>query len=482
MKRNICVSILFLLFSIFFVATGVTSACIDPPNDMVAWWPGDGNSDEIIGQRDGGWVYGEAYEDGMVDKAFSFYGKEDFLNFPSEIEVLDTFTIDAWVLHKSFHPRITYVTIVPSRVYLQYYEGALEFYMITGPGWENEYKISYPVVLQPDVFYHIACTYDGEIMRLYLNGSEVAFGAAQGSVIEMSDFQLSEHDVPLNGLLDEVEIYNRALDYSEIQDIYAAGSEGKCKPVPSKYVIDYWHLSHRIYQDGRKLNRLSFSMRNNVTDEYLREDIVASVELYDPNGTIVPLDALTFYTENLMFGGYDVFISQWWYDEEFEFFSGNVAEVKAKLIPGQYRLIVKDTDGNEYEDYYDFYEQVDMPIISSHSFRTHRDKFGNFIWEWKVPYYLDPTLDTSVRAIILIYDKYDNWVGELYTRCPTHFGRLFVPRDVLKKILAQGKRYKLQIHIRTHDQNNRSYSKERRAKFFRKFCKDDDDYDDRDDD
>jgi len=35
---------------------------------------------------------------------------------------------------------------------------------------------------------------------------------------------------PFNGLIDEVSIYNRALPDSEVQDIFNAGSAGKCKP------------------------------------------------------------------------------------------------------------------------------------------------------------------------------------------------------------------------------------------------------------
>jgi hypothetical protein len=242
-------------------------------------------------------------------------------------------------------------------------------------------------------------------------------------------------------------------------------------PIRKEYYLEYWHLSHRVYQDGKKINRLAFSMRNTFTGEYPNEDIVASVELYDPNGNSVPLYNLVFGTEKLMSGGYDGSSSQWRYGEEFGFSSFHIADFEPKLLPGRYRLVVTDTDGYIYESSYGFNELVDLPIISSRSFRTRLDKFNNFIWEWKVPYDLDPALATSVRAIILIYDKNDNFVGELYTRLPTHFGRLFVPRDIVEKILEQGQRIKLQIQIRTNDQNNRSYSKDRRAKLFRKFGK-----------
>ena len=37
-------------------------------------------------------------------------------------------------------------------------------------------------------------------------------------------------DGKLNGQLDEVSLYNRALTTTEINAIYAAGAAGKCKP------------------------------------------------------------------------------------------------------------------------------------------------------------------------------------------------------------------------------------------------------------
>lgn len=113
---------------------------------------------------------------------------------------------------------------------------------------------------------------------------------------------------------------------------------------------------------------------------------------------------------------------------------------------------------------------VDLPIISSDSFETHWDEFGNFIWEWEVPYHLDPTLETSVRAAIEIYDQEDNWVGDFTTKLPPHVGYLIVPSDVLSRISELGgKKYKKQIQLRTNDGYNRSYSKEKPTKLFKKW-------------
>lgn len=87
-------------------------------------------------------------------------------------------------------------------------------------------------------------------MSLFINGAEVA-ATLSGQVIS----NMADNDTPVNigriesfsgsfvgpaaffhGLIDEVSIYARALSESEIQAIYDAGSDGKCKgdePTPT---------------------------------------------------------------------------------------------------------------------------------------------------------------------------------------------------------------------------------------------------------
>jgi len=45
-----------------------------------------------------------------------------------------------------------------------------------------------------------------------------------------SDFQNNTNNSPWYGYLDEVEVFNRALQANELASIYDAGTNGKCKP------------------------------------------------------------------------------------------------------------------------------------------------------------------------------------------------------------------------------------------------------------
>ena len=97
----------------------------------------------------------------------------------------------------------------------------------------------------PGQFYHVAGTYDGTTMNLYVDGVLEASRSVGLTVPYTSSLTWNigvtalKFRPPNNtfartwvGLIDEVEIFNRALSQSEIQDIFNAGSAGKCKIEP----------------------------------------------------------------------------------------------------------------------------------------------------------------------------------------------------------------------------------------------------------
>jgi hypothetical protein len=89
---------------------------------------------------------------------------------------------------------------------------------------------------------HFAATHDGTTGRLYINGTLAAATNAISYILTPVNSQGSESTIGAmrrgfgpagrrfwQGLLDEIGVYNRALDASEILAIFNAGSAGKCK-------------------------------------------------------------------------------------------------------------------------------------------------------------------------------------------------------------------------------------------------------------
>jgi len=80
--------------------------------------------------------------------------------------------------------------------------------------------ISAQDVLPLDAWSHLAATYDGAVLRLFVNGSLAAsqtasglFGASSGPLYIGGNSLWGEH---FEGVIDEVRIYSRALDLEEI--------------------------------------------------------------------------------------------------------------------------------------------------------------------------------------------------------------------------------------------------------------------------
>lgn len=94
--------------------------------------------------------------------------------------------------------------------------------------------------VQDDQWHHVGATYDGSAMRLYLDGAEVGSLAAGGLIAEERTHPVVfgagggapyEYD-PFVGLLDDIRIYQSALDRSGVQGVMAANGAPPPPPQP----------------------------------------------------------------------------------------------------------------------------------------------------------------------------------------------------------------------------------------------------------
>ena len=246
--------ILLLTFTLAGNATAQT--CIQPPANLVSWWPGDANADDIIGTNNGTLHNGVTFVPGIVGQAFSFNGVDQFIELPSTNALYNPvtgFTWDAWVRPAALGEMV----VLGAADHINCEDIALGIGGFAELGAPPDHVIAHvdsigacgargflsapvPGGIQPGTDYHLALTvdYPNSIAHLYIDGQQVAARELTGTLIArdmlvtIGAFRDGGNPLvrPFSGLIDEVEIYNRPLTDQEIQDIFNAGSAGKCKP------------------------------------------------------------------------------------------------------------------------------------------------------------------------------------------------------------------------------------------------------------
>lgn len=214
--------------------------CYEPPQGMVGWWPGDGDTRDLINLNHGGFFEGE-YRLGKVGRSFHFYSWNDPIRIDhSEDYNFGTgpFTMDAWVKISPYYPgprhiigkrRESDLSNAPwTRLFLGGDDGVIVFEF--GLGQSIESSPGY----NDDEWHHIAGVREADgTTKLYIDGSAVAQGVNHEDVSNDADFTIGrwshQYEYALRGDIDEVEVFNRALTPQEIWRIYYAGSAGKCK-------------------------------------------------------------------------------------------------------------------------------------------------------------------------------------------------------------------------------------------------------------
>ena len=220
------------------------TSCIEPPSNLISWWPADGNANDIVGSNEGTTNNGAGFVGGKVGQAFNFDGVDDFIQ--ASTSGLPTGnsdrTLDLWVKINEFLADVPDSSSPLETFFAGYgnFGSSGQIYALGTAGnvlYFSQWGTAlFGPSLQTDKWYHVAVTNVGNFATLYLDGSVVASSTLGINTSVDTSFYMgrapdSFGDIRrLNGLVDEVEVFNRALTPSEIQAIFEAGSEGKCKP------------------------------------------------------------------------------------------------------------------------------------------------------------------------------------------------------------------------------------------------------------
>ena len=227
-------------------------APIQPPAGMVGWWPGDGNAEDIVGGNHGAPPFADFVE-GMAQQGFGLDGISDHILVPDNngaFNITGDVTVDLWAKRTAFGAEFGNEMISKSGVGQQGNSGdAFDMWFrrsnVVAAGALNT-NGSYDIIVGPVVgdsdFHHYAYVRNGNRHMLFMDGEVVASGDLTADVADTSGipmtigaFRLLDESgfcCRFGGVIDEVEVFNRALSAAEVTAIYNAGSAGKIKPEP----------------------------------------------------------------------------------------------------------------------------------------------------------------------------------------------------------------------------------------------------------
>lgn len=235
--------------------------CTVVPAGVVNWWRAENNTADELCSTDGTMLSNAGFASGKVGGALTFNGNNQhvrFSNSPS-LNPPDALTLECWVYVEQY-PTNDCVTIAskedlsPRVVQHQYGLGLVNYTGEWVVGIQVE-LLGGLVMLEGRTrvslrhWHHVAMTYDGSTLRVYLNGNLDVTAPATGLIkTSTAPFQIGGHSRGpwnLNGRVDELSLYHRALTPAEIRSIYNAGGAGKCpiqrpvNPLPSG-LIGWW--------------------------------------------------------------------------------------------------------------------------------------------------------------------------------------------------------------------------------------------------
>ena len=230
----------------------VSNARADLTTGLVAYYPFDGNASDMSGNGNHGTVHGATLgvdRHGAAGKAYSFDGVDDYIDLDDQ-DFTSAVTFSLWV---HFNSLTSYQSLITkydgdtgqgdqsiARSLMLYKHGDHAFWWcLSENGTVNSERFS-PTTASAGQWYHLSSSFGQGTAKIFLNGGEEkAWDTGYTSIFQSNvhlvlgvttnDFP-AVGDLPFNGTLDEVRIYNRALSSAEVAALYQLESTPPNQP------------------------------------------------------------------------------------------------------------------------------------------------------------------------------------------------------------------------------------------------------------
>ncbi|MEO8043040.1 MAG: LamG-like jellyroll fold domain-containing protein, partial [Acidobacteriota bacterium] len=235
-------------FSAVYLARPRGVSCAMRPAGQISWFRAEGNRNDSEGENYGEFSYDSAnrtadYISGAVGQAFNFDSTKT-LQIPdtASLDFTNAFTMEMWVSPREaglpsgqtfFISKGDFVSI-NTQSYGIMFTPDRKIVNRVGNGTALDQLVG-TTAIPLDAFTHIATTYDGSTLRVYVNGvldgsQSTSIGTLLNSsgLLYIGGADINNAPFRTKVSIDEPSLYSRALSDAEVFAIFNAGSAGKC--------------------------------------------------------------------------------------------------------------------------------------------------------------------------------------------------------------------------------------------------------------
>lgn len=243
-----------IIFSALFLITAcLSSFAQNTINELVGHWKFDGDfQDASAFSNHGTCINVTLTEDrfGKLNSAGSFNESDAYIDVPTDpsLDVTTECTFSAWILMKTYKG---------ARIVDKQTAGASDGYSFDVNAEISEQKTFRlvgggvncysPQLLELNTWYHVTAVYERGTVSLYINGEFVSSQTGSQNAIVQNAYSLrigaahpnsvKPEELLWNGSLDDVRIYRKALNETQVFDIYNESGVGIAENIGKKATV-----------------------------------------------------------------------------------------------------------------------------------------------------------------------------------------------------------------------------------------------------
>jgi len=203
---------------------------VDTTQDLIGYWKLDENSGSQTFDSSAGGNTGELQEavwaDGKFGSALSFNGQDAYVDFGNiAFELTNSLSISLWVNlnnHDEYYQRLFHAGQYAHPFFIRMKGNKINAALRTTSDTRGLLSTT---TITTGQWHHVAITYDNEQYRLYINGQQESSSILSGNLsVQNENVMLgicpNSYVDALDGSLDEIRVYKKALTAEEVQALF----------------------------------------------------------------------------------------------------------------------------------------------------------------------------------------------------------------------------------------------------------------------